>query len=61
MKVITNGQTEIGAYMLPDSETPVIGVRRGNDLSVFGHFKSEQYADNFMEVLIAMLGLEQGE
>lgn len=51
----------VGAYHFSDRKRPSLCVRRGNQITVFGSFHSEEGADLFMEALAELTGaVEEG-
>lgn len=60
-KVITDGTTKIGAFMLPDRKMPCLCVEKGNTCYVFGHFIDKERANEFMDELAKLAGaIEEG-
>ena len=39
-RVLTDGKTKIGAFMFPDRKKPCLGMERGNECIIYGHFNS---------------------
>lgn len=56
MTVLTKGDTNIGAALLPDRKRPAIVVQRGNSAGVYGYFKDAICAKLFMDELAEMVG-----
>ena len=50
-KILTDGETSVGAYMFPDRKKPCLCVSRGNTIVVYGHFVDADRADDFMDEL----------
>ncbi|MCM1224087.1 MAG: hypothetical protein NC548_57510 [Lachnospiraceae bacterium] len=53
---ITDGKTKIGAYTFPDRKRPCLCVQHGNEVTVYGTFKSAKSAERFMKELAALVG-----
>lgn len=56
-KVLSNGKTSIGVYQFKDRKRPSLCIAEGNKICVYGHFNSDQGADEFMEALARMIGV----
>lgn len=57
-----NEKISIGAFVMPDKKRPAIGIMEGNKCVVYGHFASEEAADDFMERLAQLVGaIEEDE
>ena len=59
--VISNGETEIGAFRPMSSEKPVIGVIRGTKGVIYGHFIDDERAKEFMKELAKFIGIKEDE
>ena len=59
-KVITDGETKIGAYRLPIRKKPCLCVEQGNKIIVYGTFINKESAEDFMERLADFVGAEKG-
>lgn len=59
-KVITNGETKIGAYRLPKRKKICLCVEQGNKIIVYGTFINKESAEDFMERLADFVGAEKG-
>ena len=59
-KVITNGETKIGAYRLPIRKKICLCVEQENKIIVYGTFINKESAENFMEKLADFVGAEKG-
>lgn len=59
-KVLTDGKISIGAYMFPDRKRPCLCISEGNQLVVYGYFKSSAGADEFMNKLGKLVRAEMG-
>lgn len=57
-KVLTNGKISVGAYMFPDRKRPCLCISEGNEVVVYGHFNSSLSADEFMNKLGKLVGVE---
>lgn len=53
---LTDGKISIGAYMFPDRKKPCLCVEEGNKIVVYGHFNTEEGADEFINILGKMVG-----
>lgn len=62
-KVLTRKDLDlsVGAYHFSDRKRPSVCVRRGNRITVFGSFYSEEGADLFMEALAELTGAVEEE
>lgn len=54
-RVLTDGKTKIGAFMFPDRKKPCLGMERGNECIVYGHFNSVEAAEHFMHELAQLV------
>lgn len=57
-KVLTNGKMKIGAYRFPDRKRPALCVEVGNSVVVYGYFNTIEGANEFMDKVAELLGLE---
>ena len=55
-KVLTDGQTKIGAYRFSDRKKPCLCIEEGNRIVVYGHFNTFEGAEEFMERLGKLVG-----
>lgn len=55
-KVLTNGKTNIGAYLFPDRKKPLLCIEQGAEIVVYGHFNSKEQANEFMDKLAELCG-----
>lgn len=64
-KRLTNGKISIGAYMFPNRKKPCLCVEEAGkaEVVVYGHFNTQDGADEFMDILGKMVGaiFEEGE
>jgi hypothetical protein len=60
-KVLTRGDTSIGAATYPGRKRPAIIVQRGNSASVYGYFKDAICAALFMDELAELVGAKKEE
>lgn len=58
-KILTDGETRIGAYMFPDRKKPCLCVAKGSSIVVYGHFINEDSAENFMSELAKFMGVRE--
>lgn len=58
---ITNGNVKICAVMFPDRKKPMIAVQKGNVITCYGSFRSEESADRFIRELAEFFGLKHAE
>lgn len=54
--ILTSGKTSIGAYNFPDRKKPCLCIGAGNQLVVYGTFRDEKAANEFMKQLAAFCG-----
>lgn len=59
MKVLVKGDTEIGAFRVPNHKKPIIGIMIGGSLIGYGNFQNAKAADAFMEALGEFIGAEK--
>lgn len=62
MKVLEDANgVQIGAYLFPDRKRPCLGVKHGNEVTIYGTFSSAEAADLFMGELSKFIGaVEEG-
>ena len=56
-KVLTDGETSIGAYRFPDRKKIALCIERDNEIHIYGYFNSKDGANKFMNELGEMLGV----
>ena len=54
-KVLTDGETKIGAYTFPDRKKPALCIEEGNTITVYGYFSSVDGANKFIDKLGKMV------
>ena len=54
-KVISDGETRIGAYNLPKRKKPCLCIEKGNVLTVYGTFINTKAAEKFMDELAVFI------
>lgn len=59
-KVITDGETKIGAYRVPRRKKICLCVDQGNEIVVYGTFTSKKHAEEFINRLADFVGAEKG-
>ena len=57
-KILSNGKVSIGVYQFHDRKRPSLCIQEGNKICVYGHFNSEDGANEFMEALARMFGVD---
>lgn len=60
-KVLTRGDTSIGAATYPGRKRPAIIVQHGNSASVYGYFKDGICMALFMDELAELVGAKKEE
>ena len=50
-----NEDIEIGAFEFPDRKKPILGIQKGNQCVVYGHFIDKERADEFINRLGELL------
>lgn len=59
-RVLVNSRgTKIGAYHFPDKKRPALCVEKGNTVVVYGYFKDDNTAMDFMHELAIAVGAEE--
>lgn len=58
MKVLIKSGVEIGAFEFPDRRKPMLGIKIGNEVIIYGSFRSKESADDFMDALAEFVGAE---
>lgn len=62
-RVLTDGKTAIGAFRFEDRRRPGLCVQKGNTITVYGYFKDDASAEEFMHELGRLIyeEIEPGE
>lgn len=55
---LTDGTTIIGAYKVPGRKRPGLCIEKENKITVYGLFRDEESADEFMEELAKFVHAE---
>lgn len=55
------GDTHIGYDMIPERKKPVFGILGGNEFTVYGNFRDERAAKEFMEKMADFFCIERGK
>lgn len=50
------GDTQIGAFIISGRKKPCLGIVKGNALTIYGSFQSEDAANKFMDELGEFVG-----
>lgn len=58
-KVLTDGETSIGAYIFPDIKKPCLCIEKDAEIVVYGRFNSINSADKFMSKLAEFLKVQE--
>ena len=59
--LIRKGDLAFGAINYPDRKHPALCIEHGNQSNVYGYFRSNELAHEFMSAVAYMLGIEQKE
>lgn len=56
IRKLTDGEISIGAFNFPDRKKPCLCIEEGNQCVIYGHFNSQDAANEFMIRLGHMVG-----
>lgn len=59
--IIGRDDVKIGAYKYPDRKRPCLCVQKGNLTTVYGYFRDNESADEFMQELVQLVGAQPAE
>lgn len=59
-KVLTNGITSIGASMIPGRKKVALIIQEGDKIKIYGYFTSKELANEFMDRIGALCGVQKG-
>lgn len=59
--IIGRDDVKIGAYKYPDRKRPCLCVQKGNQATVYGYFRDNESADEFMQELVQLVGAQPEE
>ena len=59
--VIRKGDLAFGAINYPDRKHPALCITYGNQSNVYGYFRSDELAHEFLLVVADMIGAKQEE
>ena len=54
---LKDGKISIGAYMFPDRKKPCLCIKKGNQITAYGYFKTIDVAVEFMDELGHLFGV----
>jgi hypothetical protein len=59
--LIRKGELAFGAIHYPDRKHPALCIEHGNQSNVYGYFRSDELAHEFMSAVAYMIGAKQEE